>query len=125
MRISVFHTAIAGVTLAMGCWIFLYGSVIPFVRFSLGDFFVVMFIYSLIKAIRPDSSSFRLGWQVFLFALSIELLQLFGFPQLFDTSKAWVQIVLGSNFEWLDIVMYALGLITVITTERFFWKRAN
>jgi hypothetical protein len=116
---------LALVALLLGLLILKYGAGSPLIRYTLGDFIIVIFLYSALRTFLPHISGIGLGVGVFLFALSVELLQLTGFPQHFDTRKLWVQVLLGSRFEWLDIVMYALGTLTVMGIEHFFWKEGH
>lgn len=125
MRISFFHLILAVLAFVCGLAIFFYGSVIPFIRYSMGDFVVVIFIYCSIKALIPWLTSHWLALGVFGFSLTIEVLQYFDVPRYFGTDKVWVQIILGSTFEWFDIAMYAVGLLAVLWLEKNFSPQCN
>jgi hypothetical protein len=115
----------AGISLLAGVLIFRFGDAVPFIRYSLGDFVIVIFIYSTVRALFPDTRPLATAAIVFLFSLTIEVLQYAGIPSYFDTRKAWVQIIIGSRFEWLDIVMYAAGLLFILWLERKYQTMCN
>lgn len=119
MRYSGFHawiTAAAGIT---GVCIFYFADGLPLVRYYLGDVLAVIFLYALVKAVFSNIPSGRLALAVMAFSTAIEVLQYAGVPDLFDRTSLWVQLLLGSRFEWLDILMYATGLIIVLLAEKY------
>ena len=93
--------------------IIIFKTSIPFVRNSLGDFLVVMFMYSTVKVFNPKFSPLILVTAILIFSIGIEVLQFFRFPQLFGTDKLWVKLILGSRFEWTDILAYFLGVLAI------------
>ena len=82
-----------------------------------GDFLVIGFLYCLCR------SFFRLSVEkaivpVLLFAFAIESLQLFRISEAFNFQEhQWLQIVLGSQFEWLDMLVYCLGAVVMLLVE--------
>ncbi|MEZ5007195.1 MAG: DUF2809 domain-containing protein [Chitinophagales bacterium] len=103
----------------------IFKSGIPFIRNSVGDFVVVIFLYGLIKSIFPKASPVLLVTGILVYAIAIEVLQLLKFPQLFGTDKTWVKILLGSNFSWGDILAYFLGVITAYWLDRDLLQKLN
>lgn len=91
-----------------------------FIRPYLGDFLVVIFLYCLVKSFLKISI-ITAAVSVLLFAYAIEILQyidLIGFLNLQNSEVA--KIVLGNHFDWEDIVAYTLGIIFVVSIEK--WK---
>jgi len=94
-----------------------------FIRGSLGDFLVVMLVYSAVKAVRPIAPR-ALGVGVFLFAASIELGQYFHVADLLGFRRGSIaSIVLGNSFSMDDLLMYLLGTLTAIQLDRWLTKR--
>lgn len=89
-----------------------------FIRPYAGDLLVVVFLYSLLKSFfRIPVKNVIFG--VLLFSFLIEALQyvkLINILQLQDNSLA--SAVLGSHFDWLDILLYVLGGLTIFAVEK-------
>lgn len=87
------------------------------IRPYVGDLLVVIFLYCLLKSffkIPVKNAIFG----VLLFAIAIEALQYLSIVKLLGLEKSNIAtIVLGSYFEWLDIVFYALGALLVYVVE--------
>ena len=89
-----------------------------FIRPYVGDMLVVILIYCFIRIIIPSKLSL-LPLYVFIFALSVEVLQylqIVKFLGLEDNSLA--KIIIGSTFDWKDIICYAVGCILIFTVEK-------
>ena len=89
-----------------------------FVRPYVGDFLVVILIYCFCRMFRPFPV-IKLAVSVLLFAYSIETLQYFKLLNLLhlqDNKPA--TIILGSSFEWSDMLAYTLGIALVIVIEK-------
>ncbi|MBN1609711.1 MAG: DUF2809 domain-containing protein [Polyangiaceae bacterium] len=96
---------------------------VPFVRGSLGDVLVVVLLYCLVLCIR-DVDRLRLAAAVFLFACAVELAQYFELARLLRLRPGSVaSIVLGSAFEWTDILCYFVGCVGVLVLDRSRWLR--
>ena len=82
-----------------------------------GDLLVVVFLYCLLKSFfRIPVKNAIFG--VFLFAIAIEALQYLRIVNLLGLEGNNIAtIVLGSYFEWLDILFYALGCFLVYVVE--------
>lgn len=88
-----------------------------FVRPLLGDFLVVILLYCLVKSIIKKQET-KIALFVLIFAYLVELGQYYGFVErigLGDNQLA--NIVFGNFFSWVDIVMYTLGIMLVLTFE--------
>lgn len=83
-----------------------------------GDFLVIFFLYSLLKAFfRIPVKNAIFG--VLLFAFVIEGLQYFNFVRLLGLEENKIaSVALGSHFEWLDMVLYSLGALIIALVER-------
>jgi len=82
-----------------------------------GDYLVVIFLYCLLAAFL-DISYWKLALAVLVFAFGIETLQYFDFlGKVGWKENRLARVVIGIGFEWLDILAYILGIITVIAIE--------
>lgn len=83
-----------------------------------GDFLVVMLLYSFLRSFT-EASVLRAIFMVLLFSYSIEILQIFNLAGLpgFGRKKI-VLVVLGSHFEWMDMLMYTLSALFIIGLEK-------
>ena len=92
-----------------------------FVRPYLGDVLVVLVIYCLVRIFEP------IRWRllpsfIFLFSAVVEFSQYFDLAQLFGlASYKILRIILGSVFDWKDIVCYAVGCIILGMYELFLY----
>lgn len=83
-----------------------------FVRPYLGDALVVVLIYCFIRIFIPRGVP-QLPLYVFAFACLIEFLQYFQLADLLGITNRFMRIVLGSTFDWSDILSYAAGCLFV------------
>lgn len=89
------------------------------IRPYVGDLLVVMLLYFFLKSFvnLPVKTA---GFLVLIFAYLIEFLQflnILAFLGLQENKLA--AIVLGSRFEWADMLAYTLGLLLVFLIENF------
>jgi hypothetical protein len=98
-----------------------------FVRPYVGDYLVVFLVYCAVRAVlRVPAWQVALG--VLLFAYFVELLQ---YVQLLNRlgleENTVVRTVMGYGFEWLDLMAYTLGVLTILSLERkaLGWRQAN
>lgn len=91
-----------------------------FVRPYVGDYLVVMLIYCALRTFI-NASPLKIAVAVLLFAYFIELLQYFHLvDRLGLAGNTIVRTVIGYGFEWLDLLAYTLGVITILLLEHFF-----
>lgn len=88
------------------------------VRPYIGDMLVVVVIYTFVRIWIPDGLRL-LPLYVFLFATGVEILQYFNLVELLGVSdNRFLRILLGTSFDWKDILCYAAGAVLVWTVER-------
>lgn len=83
-----------------------------------GDFLVVIFLYCLLKSFfRIPLKKALFG--VLLFAFFIEGLQYLGLTKIMGLEGNSIAVtVLGNHFEWLDMLLYSLGALSVFLLEK-------
>ena len=90
-----------------------------FVRPYLGDVLVVMLLYCFVRSflkLKPRVAA--LG--VLLFAFLIEMLQYFRLVEVLGLRDNKIATtVLGSSFDWEDLLAYSLGAVLVLLIEGF------
>jgi len=91
-----------------------------FVRPYVGDYLVVMLLYCAVRTFI-NASPLKIALAVLLFAYFIELLQYFHLvDRLGLAGNTVARTVIGYGFEWLDLLAYTLGVITILLLEHFF-----
>ena len=94
-----------------------------FIRAYLGDLLVVILLYCLLMSILKPSIKTGLLLTLAI-AFAIELLQLIDLTRFFPQEyKKLATLILGSQFSWLDLQMYVLGIICAGITEVVLHKR--
>lgn len=89
-----------------------------FIRPYIGDFLVVVLIYCFVKSFL-DTPVVPTALGVLLFAYTVELLQYFRIVEVLGLQHSRAaRIIIGSSFEWLDILTYTLGILMVIVVEK-------
>lgn len=78
-----------------------------FIRATVGDLLVVILIYCFMKIWYPFEAK-KLAIGVFIFAVMIEISQYFHLANLLHLHGIG-RIILGTNFSFQDIAMYAFG----------------
>ena len=88
-----------------------------FIRPYVGDVLVVIVIYSFIRILIPQRCKLLPLW-IFLFAAGWEVLQLFHMVDLLGLGESrFFRILIGSVFDWKDIVCYAVGCLLLAVYE--------
>ncbi len=94
-----------------------------FVRPYLGDVIVVIVIYCFIRIFIPDKCRL-LPLFVFLFAACVEIIQLFNPAELLGLGNIrFFRVLLGSVFDFKDIICYAVGCIILAGFELIKMKK--
>ncbi len=90
-----------------------------FIRPYVGDIIVVPVVYCFLRIIFPVKIKL-LPLYTFIFAIFIELLQLVDILQYFSyLNNRFFNIILGSVFDFKDILCYFLGYLLILLTEFF------
>jgi Protein of unknown function (DUF2809) len=88
-----------------------------FVRPYVGDYLVVMLMYCALRTFI-NASPLKIALAVLLFAYFIELMQYFHLvDRLGLADNQLAKTVIGYGFEWLDLLAYTLGVITILLLE--------
>jgi hypothetical protein len=96
-----------------------------FIRPYFGDFLVVIFLYCLVRSFFK-APYFKVALAVLLFAYLIEVLQYFHFIRHLGLQHSLLaRLILGSGFEWLDLVMYTVGIALVLWVEQRLTRYRN
>lgn len=102
--------------------IFIHDSII---RPYIGDFLVVILLYCFLKSFL-DVHFLKLSLAVLLFSYAIELLQYFDWVDRLGLERSTLaRIVLGTSFEWIDLLAYTLGIVLVIVIEKLITFRRH
>jgi hypothetical protein len=120
---SYFILAILLLTIEVFIAIFIHDRI---VRPYIGDFLVVILIYCFFKSFL-NISPVKTAIAVLLIAYGIEILQHFNLVERLGLGQSAVaKAILGSSFEWTDIIMYTIGVAAILFVEkslnRDFWE---
>ena len=89
-----------------------------FIRPFFGDVLVVILIYCFIKSFI-NSPVIITAIAVLLFAYLIEVLQYFNIVKILGLQNSnLARIIIGTSFEWTDLLAYTLGIGVVILLDR-------
>lgn len=88
------------------------------IRPHVGDFLVVIFLYCTLKSFW-NAPPLRVAIAVLIFSYIIEILQYFHLVNRLGLQNSRLAtIVLGSQFEWMDLVAYTAGIGAVLYAEK-------
>ncbi len=87
-----------------------------FIRPYAGDVLAVGVVYYFIRIFYPQRFAL-LPLYVFLIAVIIECLQLFNLAGLIGVENQALKIIIGSVFDWKDIVCYAIGCTIIAAID--------
>ena len=92
-----------------------------FFRPYVGDVLVVVLIYTFVRIFLLEGKRL-LPLYIFLFAAGVEVLQYFRIVEVLGLADNRVlSVVLGSLFDWKDIVCYGVGCGLLGVYERLQW----
>lgn len=119
MRSSRIKWAMFAVALfVIECLIATVWRKVPFVRADLGDFLVVILLYAMAKAIRPFRATL-LALGIFVFAVGVECAQGIGLADRLGFARGSIpSIIIGTTFQWVDILLYATGCLAAWVIDR-------
>ncbi|WP_299111752.1 DUF2809 domain-containing protein [uncultured Winogradskyella sp.] len=96
-----------------------------FIRYTFGDYLVVILLYAIFRGCT-NLSVRASALVVLLIAYSIELLQLTPFLTYFNLQHSFTaKLILGSTFQFGDIIAYTLGILTVLLIEYYNGNHKN
>lgn len=88
------------------------------IRPYIGDLLVVILIYCFIKSFL-NIKVFHAALFVLLFSFGVELMQYFTIVEKLGLEKSKVaSTVIGTSFEWIDLLAYLGGIIIVLLVEK-------
>nr|WP_315166573.1 DUF2809 domain-containing protein [uncultured Flavobacterium sp.] len=94
-----------------------------FIRPYFGDFLVVILLYCFLKSFL-NVSVWAAAGLVLLFSFAIEIAQYFNMVEKLGLQHYKIaKVVLGNSFAWMDLLAYVLGILVVISIEKFTLKR--
>lgn len=94
-----------------------------FVRPYVGDVLVVILIYCFVRAFLT-LPVWPLALSVLAFAFAVEGLQYLQWVEWLGLSEyALARTVMGTSFQWMDLVAYTAGITVVWCFETIFKKR--
>lgn len=89
------------------------------IRPYIGDLLVVILLYCFFRSFL-NLSPLKTAAGVLLLACAIEALQYFHLVERLGLSHSRIaRTVLGSAFEWMDLLAYIAGLLLTLLTERY------
>lgn len=97
------------------------------IRPYVGDLLVVILIYCFIKAFL-NTPGLSTALSVLLFSYTVEVLQYFHIVNRLGLQKSNIaKIIIGTSFEWIDLLAYTVGIAIVLCLEKTFnnklhWK---
>ncbi len=119
-KIKYFCLAIALLLIEIFIALFVHDN---FIRPYAGDFLVVILIYCFVKSFF-NIPVYTLALSVLLFACLIEMFQYFKLVNHLGLQKSSsAKILMGTSFEWKDILAYVLGILLVVTIEKLLVKK--
>lgn len=87
------------------------------IRPYVGDFLVVILIYCAVRTFLK-ASPLKVAIGVLLFSFAIEILQYFNIVQVLGLQNNHIaRTVIGYGFDWIDLLAYSLGIITILVLE--------
>lgn len=94
-----------------------------FVRPFLGDTLVILLLYSFIlfwfSILKLEVSKLKVALYVLLFAFLIEFAQYVNILDILDLRKfKMARIILGTSYDWRDLVAYVAGFLTLRIIDR-------
>ncbi|MGL5436326.1 MAG: DUF2809 domain-containing protein [Lachnospiraceae bacterium] len=88
-----------------------------FIRPYVGDMLVVVLVYFAVRVIIPNGVRGLPFW-VFLFAAGIEMLQYFRVVEILGLQhNQLMKTIIGTTFDWNDIICYACGGVAAALYE--------
>lgn len=88
-----------------------------FIRYTFGDYLVVILIYCFFRSFIKGNH-FYMAMGVLAFSFAIEFSQLVNILKPLNLQNSHsAKLILGSTFQFSDLVAYTLGIVTVLIVE--------
>jgi hypothetical protein len=91
-----------------------------FVRPYLGYALVVILIWCVVRIVIPDRCVWLSG-AVFLFAVIVEVSQIFPLCDVLGIENRFLRTLMGTSFAWGDIIANFAGCAVTAAVDLFFW----
>jgi hypothetical protein len=112
------YLIISSITLLIGLSLVIFFSDLQNLRGYFGDFLIVIFLFCCLKSVFIRLNSIVSGIFILSFSIFIEILQYFEISKYFDNSNIIFQIIIGSTFDFLDILMYLSGTLVIVIIDK-------
>ncbi|MEY9854236.1 hypothetical protein ABH923_003914 [Leifsonia sp. EB41] len=89
-----------------------------------GDALYAVLIFLLVAVVAVRAASAVVGGVAFAVCAAVELFQLTGVPAYLSATIPGVELVLGSTFQWSDLVAYAVGAALAAAVDAGIRRRA-
>ncbi len=96
----------------------------PFIRGFLGDVLVILLLYSFLK-IFIKNNVLKTAISVLVFACVVELLQFFKLAEKINIQSEILLTILGSIFDFWDLLAYFLGFVSILLIEKILIKNED
>ncbi|MGM9509716.1 DUF2809 domain-containing protein [Larkinella sp. GY13] len=89
-----------------------------FIRPYVGDFLVVILLYCFLRSFL-NTAVLPTALFVLVFSYTLEVLQYFNLVELLGLQQyKLARIVIGTSFEWIDLLAYTLGVLFIVYLEK-------
>ena len=90
-----------------------------FIRPFVGDVLAVFWIYFVLKSFIK-ASNYELAHYVLLIAFSVEIAQFYELINILGLQDNQIaRIVMGSTFDWFDLLAYGVGWAIIVMSEAY------
>lgn len=95
------------------------------IRPYIGDLLVVILIYAFIRSFL-NTAFLSTAVVVLVFSYAVETLQYFHIVHKLGLGNSkYARTIIGTSFEWIDLVAYTVGILIVVFWETVAAKRKN
>lgn len=89
-----------------------------------GDALYAVLVFLLVAVVAVRASSAVVGGVAFALCAAVEVFQLTGVPASLSATIPGAELVLGSTFQWSDLLAYAVGAALAAATDAEVRRRA-
>ncbi len=119
MKSRLVYILVTAILFILCCIIVMFFGKYVFIRGFLGDVIVIALIFSFIKSLILKLDSLKLCIGVLIFAYTIEVMQYFNLVDLLGLDNYKIaRIVIGSSFDYWDLLAYTCGFACTVLIER-------